>query len=239
MVRTCVGLVLLATALGCGAIADDQVKDGRALVGWGAIVDPDGDCQIKGDKKKVTITVPGTPHDLSGNFINKNAPRVLQEIEGDFTVQVKVTGDFDPGNKPAVEGTIAFNGAGLLIWKNENNYLRLERNLWYTPDGIEAQFPPLLEYWKDNDPAFFMPGATKQFFEGRSTHLRLKRRGAKVTAFVSHDGKTWLDGKTLDTDFPKKVKVGIDAINTSSRPFTVHFEELRVTLGDSKRGKTE
>lgn len=64
--------------------------------GWGSVTNSDGDCTFKADKGKLTITVPGNLHDLHPNR-GMNAPRVLQEVEGDFTATVKVTCALTPG----------------------------------------------------------------------------------------------------------------------------------------------
>src|SRR2546430_2558343 len=82
-----------------GAAAVREEKP-RTLKGWGKITDADGDCTVKARKGMVTIKVPGGTHDLN-RAIGMNGPRVLKEVEGDFTDQVKVTGDFDPGDKAA------------------------------------------------------------------------------------------------------------------------------------------
>ncbi len=230
MVHHKLGWLLAAVAWLIVPRADAQVKNNDSIKGWGVVIDPDSDCQIKGDAGKVTVTVPGTIHDFSIRM--QNAPRVLQEIDGDFILQVKVSGDFDPGNNPAVAGTVAFCSAGLMIWENEENYLRLERNLWYTPGGQALQYPPLLEYWKSKKLAFNVRSTKEPFFQGRSTHLRLERRGNQILASLSHDGFQWLAGKPVNTEFSKKVKVGILAINTSKRPLMAEFEEFRLTPGN-------
>jgi WD40 repeat protein len=53
----------------------------RTLPGWGEVVDPDGDCTFAGEDGKLTITLPGTIHDLNPDIFKDgrggNAPRVL------------------------------------------------------------------------------------------------------------------------------------------------------------------
>jgi regulation of enolase protein 1 (concanavalin A-like superfamily) len=45
---------------------------------------------------------------------------------------------------------------------------------------------------------------------------------------LSDDGKEWSLVKELRVDFPKKLKAGVAAINTSAEPFKVEFEELKI-----------
>ena len=56
-----------------------------------------------------------------------NAPRVLQEVEGNFIVQVRVSGGFPKGAKSVVDQRRPFHGAGLLVYQDDKTYVRLER----------------------------------------------------------------------------------------------------------------
>ena len=73
----------------------------KKIKGWGSPIDPAGDCAFTTEGDKLTITVPGEgdPHDLSSELTSTTAPRVLQPLQGDFTLQVKVEGEFAPGDK--------------------------------------------------------------------------------------------------------------------------------------------
>src|SRR5947199_401510 len=123
-------------------------KKAREIEGWGAIVDPDGDCTIQAKSGKVTITVPGKTHDLNP-LIRTNSP-----------------------------------------------------------------------------------GTTDEFFKGRSTHLRLERKGNEVTASYSHDGKEWTAVKTLTVDLPAQLQVGVAAVNSSNREFVVEFDQFKVDVSN-------
>lgn len=46
---------------------------------------------------------------------------------------------------------------------------------------------------------------------------------------LSQDGDSWLDVGSLECEFPETVQVGVDAINTSVRPFMVTFSGLSLT----------
>jgi regulation of enolase protein 1 (concanavalin A-like superfamily) len=220
------------------APATAEERKTETLKGWGQIIDPDSDCLFREAKGKLEVTVPGTAHDLNGGFQQYNAPRVLQEVEGDFILQVKVSGDFKPGDTASAPGRYAFNGAGLILWESEKNYIRLERNIWVTPEGKTFCFPPLFEHWKDGQYMKTNPEHTEEpFFKDRFTYLRLERRGDKIQAAVSHEGREWMSLKAITVELPKKVRVGVAAINTSKRPFTVEFEELKLTI--KREGKDD
>jgi hypothetical protein len=108
--------------------AGSQPEEGGArLPGWGQKVDPDNDCTFEVQGAGLDVTVPPTPHDLSVELARTNAPRVLQEVVGDFTLRVKVCGVLRPTAPGSVEGRLPYQAAGVLVWSNEDNYLRLER----------------------------------------------------------------------------------------------------------------
>jgi hypothetical protein len=147
-------------------------------------------------------------------------------------VQVEVTGDFKPGDESASPDTSSFNGAGLLIWQNSRNFIRLERNAWWLRDGGGyACYPPLFEYHRNGELQDTNPDGTRdEFFKGRSTWLKLERRGGKVSASYSHDGKEWTEVKQIDVELPRKVQVGVAAVSTSAKPFVVRFDQLSLGL---------
>jgi regulation of enolase protein 1 (concanavalin A-like superfamily) len=208
----------------------------QTISGWGNVIDPDGDCAITAGDGKVMVEVPGRTHDLSSYhsiYKKRNAPRILQEIEGDFTVQVKVTGTFDPGAHSTLPEADPFNGAGLLLWADNENFLRLERNVWTTPDGGHSSYQPLFEYWKNNTDLTPGTPSSTPFFTGSSTCLRLTRQGNQVRAAVSSDGVNWIETDPVTVQFPAKINVGVDAINTSKQPFSVEFTEFKLTANQT------
>jgi len=82
MVQKLASLILWVLALSLAGPTQD--RNPRILKGWGEADDPDGDCKITLRDSEVTISVPGTLHDLSAELGKINAPRILRDIEGDF-----------------------------------------------------------------------------------------------------------------------------------------------------------
>lgn len=214
-----------------GLAAYAGTRSPRTIPDWGQVIDPDGDCTVSAKDQTLTITVPGTTHDLSSYhhiYKKRNAPRVLQEVDGNFTVQVKVSGVFDPGRASTLPETDPFNGAGLLLWANSENFLRFERNVWTTPNGGHSSYQPLFQYWKDDTDLTPNTPSTHSLFKGHSTYLRLTRQGNQIRAALSHDGVKWIETKPVTVHFPQRIKVGLDAINTSKKAFTVEFTKLKL-----------
>ena len=97
------------------------------LKGWGQAYDPKGDCRFEQVDGKLTIRVPGTRHNLVAESGQLEAPAVLSHVRGDFIAMVKATGSIHPGPESSVPGGLPFNGTGLLLWVDPDNYVRLER----------------------------------------------------------------------------------------------------------------
>lgn len=223
-------LLLFATLVAGPAVAADPPRE---VKGWGVVTDPDADCAVKLVKDALSVTVPGEPHDLHP-AIEQNAPRVLRNVEGDFTATVAV-GNVKPGAKPARDGGIAFASAGLLVWHDEDNFVRLERNSWRTDRPAKILgFPPLLEQNAAGEYTVHSPPAVPaaEFSRDKPTHLRLARAKNKLAASVSHDGKKWAAVKTLTVDMPARVSVGVAVVNVSDAPVTATFTGFKVTTSD-------
>ena len=62
------------------------------------------------------------------------------------------------------------------------------------------------------------------------THLRLERRGGSVYASASQDGVHWMPFPPLEVRLPDEVKIGVAAVNSSSKPFTAELESLNVFI---------
>lgn len=212
-------------------------KKPQKIKGAGTFVDPAGDCKVAEKDGKVTITVPGTHHDLNPTprFDNVTAPRVLQQVEGDFTVQVKVDAFTRPQAKTASsKAGISFVAAGLLIWQDEKNFIRLLR----AANGDQGNLFVHLEIYRNGK---FAGDAHGFITNDRATYLKVTRKGNGYSFAASLDGKRWIEMKSraanvLNLDRPKKVveqpkklKVGIAAINATTKKFAPAFEGLSLT----------
>lgn len=173
------------------------------------------------------IYVPAGNYDLNP-FRGVTAPRLLTKVSGDFEIRVQVTADFQPGRETTGKGN-PFNGAGILIWQDDGNFLRIERNAWRVEESLFC-YPPLMEYWHDREYSGVNgPAAPAEFFPGRSTWLKAARRDAKVTVSLSHDGTRWIDVKTFPVKLATELHVGVAALNTSNESLVVDFKDLTIT----------
>ena len=202
----------------------------RTADGWGEVVDPSGECAFQRADGKLTISVPDS-YDFGPDAYDsfrRIAGRVLQPVEGDFTLQVKTSTDFKPVPARAGDAQFTMKGAGLVLWIDGRNYIRLQHAVPFTPDGPQE---PLTVEWLKNG---MLPTSSwgspelSSILKGRSVYLRLERRKGKVQARVSADGRKWIDvGPPVDVNMPAVVRVGVDAVNSSNLPFTAEFEDLQ------------
>ena len=192
------------------------------LPGWGQTFNPDGDCTIALEENGLTIRLPGTPHDLTAELGRVNAPRVLQEVEGDFVAQVKVCGTLRPTAPASVPGHIPYQAGGLLLWADNRNYVRLERAALQR-DGAVRPVAAFELRWKGE-----LAGARSSEVPDRDTYLRLERRGSQLLGAVGTDGRQWTPLEPLEAELPAKVRVGVAAVNAARQPLSIRFEEFQV-----------
>jgi regulation of enolase protein 1 (concanavalin A-like superfamily) len=215
-------LVLL---LGATASAAD-VKPLDNVAGWGLVVDPAGDCSFRLEGGKFTIQIPGEYHDLWPGSGKVNAPLVLQEVEGDFSVTVAVA-HIDKAERDTriagLAGTTSFHAGSLVIWQDAKNFVRFDRTQM---DRAGQQITSCyLHIFKDGARV----AEVAPVVPDRPTQLRLTRKSDTLTAAYSQDGgKTWKDLASQKIDLPAKVKAGISALNNTTRGNTVTFEGLKI-----------
>ncbi len=199
-----------------------RAADAGHLDAWGEAIDPDGDCKIRVEKRAVAFEVPGTYHDLNSEYGKFNAPRVWRDVEGDFVAQVKVCGEFQPGEPTTRDSAVPSNGAGLVVWLDAETFIRFERF------GIlrNQKISPFLLFERRE------VGQVKSNHNGRldsgDVYLKIERRGGRITGAFSADGQTWTRSKPMEIEWPARLKVGLDAVSSSFEPFAVRFEEFSI-----------
>jgi regulation of enolase protein 1 (concanavalin A-like superfamily) len=188
------------------------------------------DCRFQSDANWLVVQIPGSLHVLSPELGTLNAPRMLTPARGDFTAQVTVPGRILSGTEPLKGLPFTFQGAGLLVWQDQSNYLRLERTSFY--DMIERKkiHRVLVESCRE--------GKTGNTFrdtrEGDIT-LKVERKGSEVKCLYTPDGRNWLEVKRQNVTFPADVQVGVSASNASPKPFKARFEDFALS-GSSPPG---
>jgi S1-C subfamily serine protease len=214
----------------------------RSLALLGPLVDPDKDCALvkDDDAAKLKIEIPGKLHTLSPYVVTRknknkplyNGPMAVAEVEGDFAAIVEVTGDIRPGSatpKDRQGNTLPFTyqGAGLIVYQDKDNFFRLERAASVIIDGLHPVHRLLMEAVKDGKEA--KGGYIYLDIPERDTMLIVTRRKGRVRCLFSPDGGNSLAVfREFELDLPPKVKVGLSAANISAKPFTATFENFAI-----------
>ena len=144
-------------------------------------------------------------------------------LTGDFTVEVKVAGKFAPG-KANITGRTSFNGAGLLLMQNEQTYVRLERAVLVR--GERQQHYANLETRINGRTVRFGTPNDFQIDSAKDCELRLERRDDQIRGAVCQGDDPWHDLPPRTVQLPRKLWVGVAAVNASDQPFAPLFAKL-------------
>ena len=214
------------TALALGVAGAAEVKPFDKVEGWGQVIDPVGDCTFRHENGAFTIKVPGQYHDLWPIQGKVNAPLVLRDVAGDFTIDVlvkEVTKAEPDTVLPAMASTASFHAGSLVIWQDAKNFVRFDRT--DMNKSGRATTACYLHIFQDGARTAELAPAVPD----RATHLRLTRKGDRVTAAYSQDGaKTWRSLAEQKVKLADKLKAGVSALNNTSRENVVRFANLKV-----------
>jgi len=223
MTRYCaLGLALLAGGLS----AADEVRPLETVQGWGLVVDPVGDCKFEHADGKFAIKVPGAHHDLWPVKGKVNAPLVLQEVAGDFAIVVlveEVTKAEPTTVLAGMASTASFHAASLIVWQDAKNFVRFDRT--NMNKGGRTTTACYLHVYKNGERTAELAPAVPD----KPTHLRLSRKGDRLTAAYSQDGgKKWTSLAEQKVTLAEKLKAGVSALNNTSRENAVRFADLKI-----------
>lgn len=182
-------------------------------VGWQWIDPDEKDRPTPKNVKKgvLSVTVPNGK-DLAGSV--RNAPRYVKPITGDFQIETHVTSN----------PTENYQGAGLLIYRDDNNYLRFERGYGGPGGGASGL---RFEARKGDETIELVTTADLQT-ELTEVELKILRRGPVFTAFWRADEDSeWREAGEFASDWPETVFAGLVACNTA-RETTVEFAYIRL-----------
>ena len=195
--------------------------------GWDKPVDPDGDCKITPNKAALLIEVPAAKrHDLIVEQNIMNAPRLIRDVNGDFTAQVKVDGELKPAAPSTNPAGVPFVGAGLVVTAGDRVCLRLERAA-LNRNGTTSTYVN----WEAHAPGLRQSASSGLRPDEPAVYLRLRRQGNRFFAALSRDGTNWSELPPQDVNAPAGVKVGVEALTTSAEAFKASFDDFR--LGES------
>ncbi len=182
-------------------------------VGW-QWIDPD---EINNPTSKdvqkgvLRVTIP-TKKDMRGD--NRTAPRYLKAITGDFQIETRVR--FLPKEN--------YQGAGLLIYLDYNNYIRFERAYGGVGGGGEGL---RIDVQRGNE---YKPVVTPADIKTDLSEVELKivRSGGLFAAYWrENENFEWREAGEFESDYPDTILAGVSASNTA-RALTAEFVYIRL-----------
>jgi len=210
--------------VGRGAADTPPTTQPRAVEGWGELIDPGGDCTLRRDGARVTLTVPAGTYDLWPEGKKVNAPRLVQPVNGDFTITVKAIGSVLPEKGTEAAGRdLAFRAATLIIWQDENNFVRLDRAAM-----LKAGKPFSQTYYHVNQNGKGTTHLNKPVAHAVDVWLRLQRKGDTILAASSTDGERWTEYAAQTAKLADALHAGVAVLNASSASGSATFEALEL-----------
>jgi len=181
-------------------------------------VNPRGDASVGFGAQGMTLNTPPY-HDLWATS-NQDAPRVLQvnATAANFTVQVHIS-----ATPPSY-----IEGAGIVIWQDDHNFLRLETVKW------SANTPSVGLFQEVNSTPITLVTSGAVLPAQAQLTLRLQRLGDQYQAFYEPDGGLGWQALGSTTLAFSKVRVGMYSIdepwqNTKPAPFQTTFSAFKLS----------
>ena len=191
-----------------------KFEGGKFADGW-RWIDPDAEfspTKYEFKDNRLTMTVPTTKDLYAGN---RTAPRLVKAVTGDFQIEARI--NFVP--------THDYQGAGLLIYVDGDNYIRLERafgGIGGGGSGIRLDARRKDKYEALTTP-IEIPTITT------SVNLKITRRLNIFSAFWREDESSeWRLIEDVETDFGNTVLAGVAACNTSEEIET-EFQQIKIS----------
>ena len=181
------------------------------------------------DRGRLTVTVPTTVPRVRARGGELHLPLLAKEVEGDFRLTACVSsklpaaGTSDPkefNGAAVVFGVSVYGTADKKVRGAEFGVLWQDDGEWsgvLTSTSVKAGQVSRVEAGDEKKPA------------APPSHLRVTRRGPRLTCETSEDGEKWEEFFTEEhPDLPAKVKVGPVVFGTTEQEFSAAFDEYEI-----------
>ncbi len=211
---------------------DQQARE-RVLTKWSCETNLGEGIKMSHAAGSTTIDLPaGVPLNNAPQYNLFNAPCALVRVGGDFVTGVEVANTFDPGSEGVVVPTgkklpFSFQSAGLLIWQDEKNFVRFERNK--KSDGrISVQNQILVEVYKGGREV------AVHYLDVPEIPIALLaiRKGGSLRLLFALPNKQMVLFQEMLVDFKPDVFVGVAAANLSARAYQAKLVNFKLATLD-------
>jgi regulation of enolase protein 1 (concanavalin A-like superfamily) len=190
-------------------VFQDEFNGATFRAGW-QWVDPNGGGNWRANQGFIEMNAqPG--QDL-WHGANYDAPRVLRPFSGDFAIETRIR----------VENDLLEHG-GLLIWKNENRFIRLEKTCGAHAYKGDVRFQR--HQWQSSS----LVGRGVDLVRPKRLYLRVERVADVFSGYASEDGVRWQQCGSTVLGMSDPVMVGLHALAPGNVPPTkTHFDYFRI-----------
>lgn len=178
--------------------------------GW-RWVDPGGGGDWRARQGYLQLNAqPGQDLWHGGNF---DAPRLIRDVSGDFAIEARLR----------IGADLKEHG-GLLLWKNEQRFLRLEKT-----SGAHA-FRGDVRFERHQWQFSTLIGRGIDLTRPKTLHLRMERNGDAISGHASEDGITWQHVGATVMGMADPVSVGVHGLAPGAIPATTTvFDYFRIS----------
>ena len=176
-------------------------------------IDPVGDCSASLASRADALAI-GAPVGSTHGLWTGNAPRLQQEITGDFVARTKAV---------VTALRMRDSTAGILAWQDADNFV-----------GVEVGDVPRMivtRYEKAGVPRWMDSG----IYRFNSAFLELRREGDNFTGSYSLDGATWTPIGTVKLELDDTIEVGLHLTNEGVGAFGI-YDFFEINGGPASAG---
>jgi regulation of enolase protein 1 (concanavalin A-like superfamily) len=146
-------------------------------------------------------------------WLNCDAPRLTLTQKGDFVIETLV--EFDPSEN--------YQGAGLLVWQDENTFLRLE--FGYGGLGDEVRKTAFLVQENGN---LDLIDSLELAETVKKVELRITRSGSFYTAEYRQGSGPWQSAGSIELDLNPNLEVGICQVTMANDEIAADFDYFKL-----------
>ncbi len=196
---------------------------------WGTVSDPAAATTFHVDGAGLTVNLAGIGADLHRAYNRDNAPKVLNEIEGDFVIETTIDPLPAPKGKQLAVETV-WTSAALIISTTERDHIHFDFAATNSEPARRHQLVFSLNNANgEND---FRDFEMTMFDSKLPVTLRIERRGNRFFGYAFQNNIQICGGRiTLPVSWPTRLRAGLMIKDTTNLPFTPKFSNFKLTQG--------
>lgn len=202
---------------------------------WGKLINPLGVGSLDAslEKDQIRVTASAYPIDYGDSFLERYAPRMMQQVTGDFTAEVTVAPQFSASPSWSGNAGDILQASGLVLEAGQSNNLKLATIL----HGGKLQ-NHIRAYISRSADFEYTDSENNSFDAKKTVTLRITRHGDEFTTAWKQEGLDWQENSSqFCRQWPKSLHVGLYVTNLCVKPFSAIFSnfEIKNSSGPPRR----